>query len=75
VTVRAAALIVLLLGSLALPCVPEDRLAAQEYGRVGSDAVEALDFPPLRFERPRVERREVSSGIPVLFLENHSLPW
>lgn len=72
--VRAAALLVLLLGSMALPCVPGDRLAAQEYGWVGRDAVEALDFPPLHFERPRVERREVSSGIPVLFLESHSLP-
>ena len=73
-TIRAAGLLVMVLVGTALPWAPGKGLAAQEYGRVGRDAVEALEFPPLHFERPRVERREISSGIPVLFLEDHSLP-
>lgn len=40
---------------------------------VGRDAALALEPPPIRFDPPEPEVREVR-GVPVLFLEDHTLP-
>lgn len=41
---------------------------------VGRDAVESLVVPPLRFHPPEAERFTLSGGVPVFFIEDHSLP-
>lgn len=55
--------------SIALPA----RLLAQEP-LVGKPAVEALRFPPLRFQPPEPTEFELSNGIKVFYLEDRSLP-
>jgi len=41
---------------------------------VGRAAIEALRFPPLRFEPPRPTQHELSNGIQVFILEDRTLP-
>jgi zinc protease len=48
--------------------------AGQEHPGSARDAALGLKFEELRFEPPAVQRRTLSSGVDVLFLEDHSLP-
>lgn len=47
---------------------------AQTGPEVGKEAALALEFPPLDFQAPEVQRRTLDSGTPVFFLEDQSLP-
>ncbi len=55
---------------LSLPCPS----AAQIPSRTPREAALELEFEELRFEPPTVVRETLSSGVQVLFLEDHSLP-
>ncbi|MDX1566659.1 MAG: pitrilysin family protein, partial [Longimicrobiales bacterium] len=48
--------------------------AADTLPTGGRQRLPALEFRPLDFDPPRVEERTVAGGIPVLFLEDRSLP-
>jgi predicted Zn-dependent peptidase len=48
--------------------------AGQVGPRVGREALTALEFGRLEFRPPKVERRTLEGDVPVLFLEDHSLP-
>jgi len=48
--------------------------AGQEPPEVGKEAALALEFEPLDFDAPEVERRTLESGTPVFFLEDRTLP-
>jgi len=41
---------------------------------IGRAAVDALRYPELRFDPPEAERFTLSNGVPVFFMEDHSLP-
>ncbi len=56
--------------AIALP-VPA---AGQKAPEVGRDVALALEFEPLDFQAPEVERRTLNSGTPVFHLEDRSLP-
>ena len=66
----------LLLGSLVATLLhpPPEVRGQRDTPPVGREAALALEFPALRFDPPRPERRELSMGVPVLFLEDRSLP-
>jgi zinc protease len=49
-------------------------LDAQQTQRSARDAALALEFEELRFDPPAARRETLSSGVQVLFLEDHSLP-
>jgi zinc protease len=50
--------------------------AAPDGARVrpGAEAIRRLSYPPLRFRAPEPERFELSNGITVFFLADHTLP-
>jgi predicted Zn-dependent peptidase len=48
--------------------------AGQQHPGSARDAALGLRFEELRFEPPTVQRKTLSPGIEVLFLEDHSLP-
>jgi len=59
-------------GALTIPLVAAaTQLSAQTAP--GRETIEALEYPALDFRPPRAERHE-SSGVPVLLLEDHTLP-
>lgn len=64
---RAATIAGLLFGTLAGP------LAAQQPGDTRVQ-LQALQFPPLRFNPPTPKRVTLSNGTPVYLLEDHALP-
>jgi len=41
---------------------------------IGREAALALEYPPLAFEPPTARLEHVGPGVPVLFVEDHSLP-
>jgi zinc protease len=49
-------------------------LEGQRTRPVGRDAAMGLRFREVRFDPPRVQERELKSGIPVFLMEDHSLP-
>jgi len=61
------------LGVLVLATAP----AAAQQPATGADTrarLQALQFPPLRFNPPTAKRVTLSNGVPVYLLEDHSLP-
>jgi zinc protease len=59
------------LGALLLACAP---LAAQQAGADTHTQIQALQYPPLRFNPPQAKKITLSNGVPVYLLEDHSLP-
>ena len=47
---------------------------SQTTRAVGRDAAKSLRFEELRFDPPQVQTRTLESGVPVLLMEDHSLP-
>lgn len=67
--IRAALLLLALGGTGRFTSLP-----AQEPAPVGKAAVEALRFPPLRFDPPDPEEFSLSNGVKVFIIEDRSLP-
>jgi zinc protease len=61
----------LLLGLMNWALLPAE---AQTVRSMGKEAVGSLEFGALDFEAPEVERRTLKGDIPVLFIQDHSLP-
>jgi zinc protease len=59
------------LGALLVAFVPA---AAQQPGGDTHSQIQALQFPPLRFNPPQPKKVTLSNGVPVYLLEDHSLP-
>jgi zinc protease len=57
----------------ALLCIPKGA-DAQTVGHSPREMVRALEFEELRFTPPVVRKEMLSSGVEVLFLEDHTLP-
>lgn len=64
---RAVTIAGLVLWTLAAP------LAAQQPGDTRAQ-LQALQYPPLRFNPPTPKRVTLSNGVPVYLLEDHALP-
>jgi len=62
----------LLLGPLLLAGLAP--IHAQTTTVVGRDAAKSLRFEELSFDPPQVQNRTLDSGVPVLLMEDHSLP-
>ncbi|MBI4540448.1 MAG: insulinase family protein [Gemmatimonadetes bacterium] len=63
-----------LLVALGLVCFARPAPSAQQAPPVGKPAIEALRFPPLRFEPPEPVEFRLRNGVKVFFIEDHSLP-
>jgi predicted Zn-dependent peptidase len=59
------------LGALLLACAPA---AAQQGATDTHTQIQALQYPPLRFNPPQTKKITLSNGIPVYLLEDHTLP-
>jgi zinc protease len=59
------------LGALLLACAP---LAGQQAGADTHTQIQALQYPPLRFNPPQAKKITLSNGVAVYLLEDHSLP-
>jgi len=66
--VRVGLLGIGLLFSLAKPTM------AQPGPGIGRDAIDRLRFPELAFDPPTAQEKSLESGVPVILLEDHSLP-
>ena len=71
--------VVALVAAALAGCTPTRRSpapgpAAPAGPAIGREAVEALEFPALRFEPPQPEKFELSNGVRVLYLRDSSLP-
>jgi zinc protease len=61
------------MGLVALVASPRPGLA-QTSPPAGRQAIESMDFRPLDFEPPSVQKRSLERGVTVFLLEDHSLP-
>src|SRR5216117_2146197 len=63
------------LGALLLAVVSAALKAAAQQPAVDTHTqIQALQFPPLRFNPPQPKRITLSNGVPVYLLEDHTLP-